>query len=187
MLLLFGPLLLLLSLTIYCIIKLFDMSICLLLTCQITVTKDRVWCTCPDFVQHRLPCKHILAVADNKLFNLPTAYHEAAEFNASVQMTGQYCPSVVEITQQMKEPEEGKEVPIDQQGRSELHNDDIDIVDDCQPGPSTNIEESIMPLRLEVNIIIRFRLGATCSCSKLIWLIDFFYWELGFTTPVNVY
>ena len=116
MLLLFGPLLLLLSLTIYCIIKLFDMSICLLLTCQITVTKDRVWCTCPDFVQHRLPCKHILAVADNKLFNLPTAYHKAAEFNASVQMTGQYCPSVVEITQQMKEPEEGKEVPIDQQG-----------------------------------------------------------------------
>ena len=99
---------------------------------------------------------------------MPTAYHEAAEFNASVQMTGQYCPSVVEITQQMKEPEEGKEVPIDQQGRSELHNDDIDIVDDCQPGPSTNIEESIMPLRLdEVNIIIRFRLGATCSCSKL--------------------
>jgi len=82
---------------------------------------------------------------------LPTAYHEAAEFNASVQMTGQYCPSVVEITQLMKEPEEGKEVPIDQQGKSELHNDDIDIVDDCQPGRSTDIEESIMPLRLEKN------------------------------------
>ena len=117
-------------------------------------------------MQHRLPCKHIFAVADKKLSNLPTAYHEVAEFYASVQMTGQFCPSVVEITQQMKE-QEGKEVPIDQQGKSELHNDDIDIVDDCQPGPSTNIEESIMPLRLEANIIIKFRLGSTCSCLKL--------------------
>ena len=121
-------------------------------------------------MQHQLPCilQAHFAVANNELSNLPTAYHEAAEFNASVHMTGQlYCPSVEEITQQMKEPEEGKEVPIDQQGKSELHNDDIDIVDDCQPGRSTNIEESIMPLRLEVNIIIKFRLGSTCSCSKL--------------------
>ena len=118
-------------------------------------------------MQHQLPCilQAHFAVANNELSNLPTAYHEAAEFNASVQMTGQYCPSVVEITQQMKEPEEGKEVPIDQQGKSELHNDDIDIVDDCQPGRSTNTEESI--IRLEVNIIIKFRLGSTCSCSKL--------------------
>ena len=116
-------------------------------------------------MQHRLPCKHILAVADNKLSKLPAAYHQAAEFNASVQMTGQYCPSVVGITQQMVELEEGNELTIDQEEISGLHNalftDDVDTVEDPQPGLSTimNIEESIMPLRLEV--IIEFILGST--------------------------
>ena len=70
----------------------------------------------------------------------------------------------------MVEPKEGKEVTIDQEDRSGLHNTpanvNVDIVEDSQPGPSTNIniEESIMPLRLEVNI--KFRWGSKSSCSN---------------------
>ena len=70
----------------------------------------------------------------------------------------------------MVEPEEGKEVTIDQEDRSGLHNTpanvNVDIVEDSQPGPSTNmnIEESIMPLRLEVNI--KFRWGSKSSCTN---------------------
>ena len=75
-----------------------------------------------------------------------------------------------DITRQMVEPKEGKEVTIDQEDRSGLHNTpdnvNVDIVEDSQPGPSTNmnIEESIMPLRLEVNI--KFRWGSKSSCSN---------------------
>ena len=110
--------------------------------------------------------------------NIVIVYQEAVEFNATVQMRWQYCPSVVAITERMMEVEPStggtSDMQVrqggDEEDRSELQSVHVpstssslltDDLADPQPGPSTNIdesgsstsiEESIMPLRTEVHL-----------------------------------
>ena len=69
---------------------------------QVTLSADKVWCNCTDFIQHRLPCKHLLSVAKKNLENFPVAYQQAIEFNCTEQLKGEYCVSVVDITESMR-------------------------------------------------------------------------------------
>ena len=136
------------------------------------MTSDTLWCTCPDFIQHRLPCKHILSVAEKKLTNLPVTYQKAVEFNATVQMAGQYCASVVSITEQMRK---SKQVHHDgyseEQGIANEESPPVtapevteEVPEESEPGPSSSTNQAI-PLRTEVLFL------AACSEESTIFVI----------------
>jgi hypothetical protein len=83
---------------------------------QVTLTADKVWCNCPDFIQYRLPCKHLLSVAAKKLGNFPLVYQQAVEFNCTMQLKGEYCASVVDITELMQRHSDTDDTPCQEIG-----------------------------------------------------------------------
>jgi predicted nucleic acid-binding Zn finger protein len=85
----------------------------------VTLTADKVWCNCPDFIQYRLPCKHLLSVAAKKLGNFPLVYQQAAEFNCTMQLKGKYCASVVDITELMLRHSDTDDTPCQEIGYHE--------------------------------------------------------------------
>lgn len=89
-----------------------------------------LWCTCPDFAQHRLPCKHLLSVAEGKLNKLPPVYQAAVEFNSTEQMKGEYCASVLAISENMKKTPET------------MQSDVTELTAECHPSPSLPDEPS---------------------------------------------